>query len=125
MAELVVRSWSRVITGPIWLSCVFQAAHSKALNGATRRCARVRWLWRQVRPLCDLGTDSFGIVYAAPHRQLIVVDIRPVPGNSGRPLAERVVGINCMVANGMAIAVSTAALERFLKKHLGSREGTG
>ena len=78
-------------------------------------------------PLGERGAVSFGIVHAASSGHLIEADIRLLPGNSGGPLADasgRVVGINCMVANGMAVAVSTAAVERFLQKHLGSAERT-
>lgn len=102
----------------------------RALEGAQRRDSTLRTGEVVVavgHPLGDIGAVSFGIVHAAPSRHLIEADIRLLPGNSGGPLADasgRVVGIHCMVANGMAVAVSTAAIERFLQKHLGSEEWT-
>lgn len=44
-------------------------------------------------------------------------DIRLFPGNSGGPLADacgRVIGINSMVANGLALAIPSLAVEHFL-----------
>lgn len=79
-------------------------------------------------PLGETGAVSFGIVHAAPLGDLVEADIRLWPGNSGGPLADasgRIVGINCMVANGMGVAVSTAAIQRFLRQHAAAVEGTG
>ncbi len=70
-------------------------------------------------PLGEAGAVSLGIVHTASSGPLIEADIRLSPGNSGGPLADaegHVVGINCMVANGMGIAVSTAAIQRFLQE---------
>lgn len=50
-------------------------------------------------------------------RELVVADVRLGPGNSGGPLADargRVVGINAMVAGGMALAVPSHLVERLL-----------
>jgi len=60
---------------------------------------------------------STGIIHAASSGTWIQSDVRLAPGNSGGPLADvegKVIGINSMVANGMGIAISTAAIERFL-----------
>ena len=69
-------------------------------------------------PMGEAGAVSLGIVLTASPGALIEADIRLAPGNSGGPLADavgHVVGINCMVANGMGIAISTAAIQRFLQ----------
>lgn len=69
-------------------------------------------------PMGETGAVSFGIVHRASPGALIEADIRLGPGNSGGPLADasgHVVGINCMVANGMGVAISTAAIQQFLK----------
>jgi len=79
-------------------------------------------------PMGEAGAVSLGIVHALPHGHLIEADIRLLPGNSGGPLADvsgRVVGINSMVANGMGVAISTAAIEQFLEERLTFLEGTG
>jgi serine protease Do len=69
-------------------------------------------------PMGEAGAVSLGIVHRASPGALIEADIRLVPGNSGGPLADasgHVVGINCMVANGMGVAISTAAIQQFLE----------
>lgn len=71
-------------------------------------------------PFGVTGALTMGIVHAvdsgprAPH---IRADLRLAPGNSGGPMADargRVVGINSMVAGGLALAVPSATVERFL-----------
>lgn len=50
--------------------------------------------------------------------QWVMADIRLAPGNSGGPLADargRVIGINTMIAGGLALAVPSNKVERFLK----------
>lgn len=50
-------------------------------------------------------------------RELLRADVRLLPGNSGGPLADargRVVGVNAMVAGGMALAVPSHLAERLL-----------
>jgi serine protease Do len=76
-------------------------------------------------PFGETGAVSFGIVHTACAGNLIEADIRLAPGNSGGPLADaagRVVGVNCMVANGMGVAVSHAAIARFLQRSLHKAE---
>src|ERR1700757_4549480 len=78
-------------------------------------------------PMGEAGAISLGIIHAASPGHLIEADIRLAPGNSGGPLADaagKVVGINCMVANGMGVAISTAAIQRFLQRSLAA-VGTG
>ncbi|HEV7216269.1 MAG TPA: trypsin-like peptidase domain-containing protein, partial [Chloroflexota bacterium] len=70
------------------------------------------------------GALTIGVVSAAHRtpgrhlgRELVVADVRLGPGNSGGPLADargRVVGINAMVAGGMALAVPSYLVERLL-----------
>jgi serine protease Do len=60
-----------------------------------------------------------GVVHAttARDRHWVKADVRLAPGNSGGPLADawgRVVGINSMIVRGLAYAVPSDAVERFL-----------
>lgn len=76
-------------------------------------------------PMGEAGAVSFGIVHRASPGALIEADIRLAPGNSGGPLADAlgdVVGINCMVANRMGVAISTAAIQQFLEGKSGAWE---
>jgi serine protease Do len=63
---------------------------------------------------------SMGIIHAVgggDGMRWIRADIRLAPGNSGGPLVDaqgRVVGINSMVAGGLALAVPSAVVRRFL-----------
>lgn len=74
-------------------------------------------------PLGLNGALTTGVVHAAPapdgpRRQAWVrADVRLAPGNSGGPLADargRVIGVNSMIAGGLALAVPSNAVERFL-----------
>jgi serine protease Do len=52
-----------------------------------------------------------------PLPESIRADLRLAPGNSGGPLADaegRVIGVNAMIAGGMAVAVPSNAVARFL-----------
>ena len=65
------------------------------------------------------GALSLGVVHAAPNGDdaLLAADIRLAPGNSGGPLATldgAVVGINCMIARGLGIAISSQVVARFV-----------
>lgn len=71
-------------------------------------------------PLGMVGALTVGVVHAAPAggSPWVRADVRLAPGNSGGPLADvqgRVVGINSMIADGLAIAISTATVQRFLQ----------
>lgn len=67
---------------------------------------------------------TIGVVSATPRpaapgreRELIVADVRLWPGNSGGPLTDargRVVGVNAMVAGGLALAVPSHLAERLV-----------
>jgi serine protease Do len=67
-------------------------------------------------PLGFVGAVTAGLVQRCNARW-VVADVRLAPGNSGGPLADtagRVVGINSMVASGLALAVPSAAVRAFL-----------
>ncbi len=88
-------------------------------------------------PFGVLGAMTAGVISAAPSsaepdgdgrkRELIRADVVLGPGNSGGPLADargHVVGINAMVAGGMALAVPAHLVERLLARH-GERRALG
>jgi serine protease Do len=75
-------------------------------------------------PLGIAGALTIGIIQAHSHidgrrsPQWVQADVRIAPGNSGGPLADargRVIGVNSMIANGLALAVPSNAVERFLR----------
>lgn len=71
-------------------------------------------------PLGVPNAVVMGIAHArvSPQHRFVQADLRLAPGNSGGPLADargRVVGINSMVARGVALAVPSAAVERFVR----------
>jgi serine protease Do len=73
-------------------------------------------------PLGDAGASTAGVVrrriVRGPHgRRWVEADVRLLPGNSGGPLADamgRVIGVNTMIASGLALAVPSKAVTRFL-----------
>lgn len=74
-------------------------------------------------PLGFVGAVSTGFVCAVGTlrglggRRWVQADVRLAPGNSGGPLADvhgQIVGINTMVAGGMALAIPAASVQRFL-----------
>jgi serine protease Do len=69
-------------------------------------------------PLDLVGALTVGVIHQAdPRGRRVSADLRLLPGNSGGPLADasgNVVGINAMVAYGLAVAVSGEAVRRFL-----------
>lgn len=72
-------------------------------------------------PMRVVGAVSTGIIHAgfAGKDKWVQADIRLAPGNSGGPLANadgRVVGINSMIVNGLALAIPTHVVERFLNR---------
>ena len=74
-------------------------------------------------PLGLVGALSTGIIsrldtVAASSQWWVMADVRLFPGNSGGPLADaqgRVIGINSMVVEGLALAVPSQAVKRFLR----------
>jgi len=73
-------------------------------------------------PLGLAGAVTAGVIYAiGPRRSVgssfIQADLRLAPGNSGGPLANahgRVIGINARVAGGLALAVPSSLVARFV-----------
>lgn len=75
-------------------------------------------------PLGFIGALTTGIVHAVGAlpgigpQNWVQADVRLAPGNSGGPLADasgRVIGINTMIAGGLALAVPSNAVSRFLR----------
>jgi serine protease Do len=70
-------------------------------------------------PLGIAGALSTGIVHAIGPADWIQADVRLAPGNSGGILADAsgcVIGINTMIAMGLALAIPSRAVEQFLKE---------
>jgi serine protease Do len=79
-------------------------------------------------PFGFVGAVSTGVVHSVGRlrgfeQPWIVSDLRLAPGNSGGPLANArgdVVGINTMIAGGLACAIASNSVVRFLSRaHLG------
>ena len=74
-------------------------------------------------PLGVLGAVTRGIVHAVGAitpggRSWIQADLKLAPGNSGGPLADacgRVVGVNAMIAGGLALAIPVSEVQRFAR----------
>ena len=67
-------------------------------------------------PLGFIGALSTGVVHAND-RRWVQADVRLAPGNSGGPLADAagfVVGINTMIAGGLAFAVPSNRVAEFI-----------
>jgi serine protease Do len=63
------------------------------------------------------GVVTTGLVQRCNSRW-VVADVRLAPGNSGGPLADawgRIIGINAMVARGLALAIPSDAANAFLR----------
>jgi len=77
-------------------------------------------------PLGQRGMLTAGIVHAlgplaAGGRRWIHADVRLAPGNSGGPLADtagHVVGLNTMIAGGLALAIPINEVRRFVSSVL-------
>jgi serine protease Do len=67
------------------------------------------------------GALSVGVLHAVPNGDdaWIRADVRLVPGNSGGPLATldgAIVGINCMIARGLGIAIPAHMVTSFVSE---------
>jgi serine protease Do len=74
-------------------------------------------------PLGVDGALSVGVVHAMPNGDdpLVRANIRLAPGNSGGPLATldgEVIGVNCMIARGLGIAIPARVAEAFVREVL-------
>jgi serine protease Do len=71
-------------------------------------------------PLGFIGAASTGVVHGFYDHSWVVSQLRLAPGNSGGPLANargEVVGINTMIAGGLAFAVPSRTVMRFLNQN--------
>jgi serine protease Do len=69
-------------------------------------------------PLGFVGALTTGVVHALT-RRWVHADVRLAPGNSGGPLADargQVIGINTMIAGGLALAVPSNSVAQFLRR---------
>jgi len=65
------------------------------------------------------GMVTVGVVHGRSSGRWIEADLRLGPGNSGGPMADargRIVGINTMVAQGVALAIPSNIVERFVAR---------
>jgi len=80
-------------------------------------------------PLGFIGALTTGVVHSLPNRRRwVAADVRLAPGNSGGPLADargRVIGINTMIAGGLALAVPSNAVGDFLNRRGGQGPALG
>ncbi len=68
-------------------------------------------------PFGVIGALTAGIIHSVESQRWIWADVRLAPGNSGGPLADvqgRIIGINSMIDRGLALAVRSNTVERFL-----------
>lgn len=69
-------------------------------------------------PLGDNNAVTTGII-SQIRQNAIISDIQLFPGNSGGAMTDssgRIIGINTMIAYGLAVAISTNTVEKFLAK---------
>jgi serine protease Do len=70
-------------------------------------------------PYGHAGTVTVGVIHGNTTRRWIEADLRLGPGNSGGPMADargRIIGINTMVANGVALAIPSNIVGRFVAR---------
>jgi serine protease Do len=69
-------------------------------------------------PMGFIGAASTGMIHRVEYRSWLVSKLRLAPGNSGGPLANargEVVGINTMIAGGLAFAIPSNSVAQFLR----------
>lgn len=79
-------------------------------------------------PLGFIGAASTGVVHGFHANSWVVSQLRLAPGNSSGPLANahgEVVGINAMIAGGLAFAVPSRTVARFLNQNAEPEFGLG
>jgi serine protease Do len=78
-------------------------------------------------PMGFIGALSAGVVHSN-RRRWVAADVRLAPGNSGGPLADargRVIGINTMIAGGLALAVPSNTVADFVSGRAASGPALG
>jgi serine protease Do len=119
LAAAPVRVDRRADLALLRVPCIPLAPASLADSDSVRVGALVAALGH---PYGVRGTLTAGIVHgvgplAPGGRRWILADVRLGPGNSGGPLADieaRVVGLNTMVAGGLALAIPVNEVRRFV-----------
>src|SRR5579871_3064239 len=85
-------------------------------------------------PFGFIGAMSKGVVHSMGPlagfggQRWVVSDVRLAPGNSGGPLANaqgQVIGVNTMIAGGLALAIPSRTVSRFLLKPASDRPRLG
>ncbi len=79
-------------------------------------------------PLGFTGAASTGVVHESGNRSWVVSQIRLAPGNSGGPLANargEVIGVNTMIAGGLAFAIPSLAVNQFVRTPFQDYDGLG
>jgi len=120
---------AEVIARDPWLDLARLAVSAADLPAATAgdsNALRVGELVFAVgNPLGIRGALTAGVVHAispaktAVGSRWVQADIRLAPGNSGGPLADaqgRIIGVNSLIAGGLALAVPSHLVERFLRR---------
>lgn len=106
-----------------------QAAGLPAAIPGDSRMLRVGELVIAVgNPLGFIGAASTGVIHKFDDDSWVVSQLRLAPGNSGGPLANahgEVVGINTMIAGGLAFAIPSHAVARFLSTPSNGDSGLG
>ena len=70
-------------------------------------------------PYGHAGAVTVGVIHANGGGRWVQADLRLAPGNSGGPLADaegRVIGINTMVMRGLALAIPSNLVARFVER---------
>ena len=70
-------------------------------------------------PYGHAGAVTVGVIHANGGGRWVEADLRLAPGNSGGPLADaegRVIGINTMVMRGLALAIPSNLVARFVER---------
>src|SRR5581483_12014097 len=86
------------------------------------------WVVAVGNPLGFIGAASTGVIHGFARGDWLVSQLRLAPGNSGGPLANargEVVGLNTMIAGGLAFAVPTDAVKRFVSARADADVGLG